>query len=77
MFSGTDRRFSSSSCESGSGDDGNERRNSSEQIRQLEEALRDYEALKSGELTLPNVERLDHDRALCREMRIANGVSQN
>ena len=28
-------------------------------IRQLEDELREYDELKSGELTLPNVERLD------------------
>ena len=45
-------------------------------IRQLEEELREYDDLKSGELTLPNVERLDQIAPFVAKMRIAKGVSQ-
>jgi len=45
-------------------------------IRQLEEELREYDDLKSGELTLPNVERLDQIAPFIAKMRIAKGVSQ-
>jgi len=45
-------------------------------IRQLEEELREYDDLKSGELTLPNVERLDQIAPIIAKMRIAKGVSQ-
>ena len=45
-------------------------------IRQLEDELREYEELKSGELTLPNVERLDQIAPFVAKMRIAKGVSQ-
>jgi ribosome-binding protein aMBF1 (putative translation factor) len=45
-------------------------------IRQLEGELREYEELKSGELTLPNVERLDQIAPFVAKMRIAKGVSQ-
>jgi HTH-type transcriptional regulator/antitoxin HigA len=45
-------------------------------IRQLEEELREYDELKSGELKLPNVERLDQIAPFIAKMRIAKGVSQ-
>jgi hypothetical protein len=45
-------------------------------IRQLEDELREYDELKSGELTLPNVERLDQIALFVTKMRIAKGVSQ-
>jgi len=45
-------------------------------IRQLEDELRVYEILKSGALTLPNVERLDQIAPFFAKMRIAKGVSQ-
>ena len=45
-------------------------------IRQLEDELREYDELKSGDLTLPNVERLDQIAPLVAKMRIAKGVSQ-
>ncbi len=45
-------------------------------IRQLEDELREYDALKSGELTLPNVKRLDQIAPFVAKMRIAKGISQ-
>ena len=45
-------------------------------IQQLEEELREYDELKSGELTFPNVERLDQIAPFVARMRIAKGVSQ-
>ena len=45
-------------------------------IRQLEEELREYDDLKSGELTLPNVERLDQIAPFIVKVRIAKGISQ-
>jgi HTH-type transcriptional regulator/antitoxin HigA len=45
-------------------------------IRQLEDELREYDELKSGDLTLPNVERLDQIAPFVAKMRIAKGVSQ-
>jgi HTH-type transcriptional regulator/antitoxin HigA len=45
-------------------------------IRQLEDELHQYDALKSGELTLPNVDRLDQIAPFIARMRIAKGVSQ-
>jgi DNA-binding Xre family transcriptional regulator len=45
-------------------------------IRQLEDELREYDGLKSGGLTLPNVERLDQIAPFVAKMRIAKGVSQ-
>ena len=45
-------------------------------IRQLEGELREYEELKSGEIALPNVERLDQIAPFVAKMRIAKGVSQ-
>jgi HTH-type transcriptional regulator/antitoxin HigA len=45
-------------------------------IRQLEDELREYDELKSGELTLPTVERLDQIAPFIAKMRIAKGISQ-
>jgi HTH-type transcriptional regulator/antitoxin HigA len=45
-------------------------------IRQLEEELREYDELRSGELTLPNIERLDQIAPFVAKMRIARRVSQ-
>jgi len=45
-------------------------------IRQLEDDLREYDELKSGELTLPDVERLDQIAPFVAKMRIARGVTQ-
>src|SRR3954469_10218969 len=45
-------------------------------IRQLEDELREYDEIKSGELTLPHVERLDQIAPFVAKMRIAKGVSQ-
>jgi HTH-type transcriptional regulator/antitoxin HigA len=45
-------------------------------IRQLEDELHEYDELKSGELTFPNVERLDQIAPFVAKMRIAKGVSQ-
>jgi DNA-binding Xre family transcriptional regulator len=45
-------------------------------IRELQTELRQYDELKSGDLTLPNVERLDQIAPFVAKMRIAKGVSQ-
>ena len=45
-------------------------------IRQLEEEVRQYDQLKSGELVLPPVERLDQIAPFIAKIRIAKGVSQ-
>jgi len=45
-------------------------------IRQMEDELREYDHLRSGELTLPNVERVDQIAPFVAKMRIAKGVSQ-
>jgi len=45
-------------------------------IRQLEDELREYDQLKSGELALPHVERLDQIAPFIARFRIAKGVSQ-
>jgi DNA-binding Xre family transcriptional regulator len=45
-------------------------------IRQLEDELHEYDELKAGELTLPNVERLDQIAPFIAKMRIAKGISQ-
>ena len=45
-------------------------------IRQLEDELREYDEIKSGEMTLPNIERLDQIAPFVAKMRIAKGVSQ-
>ena len=45
-------------------------------IRQLEDELREYDRLKSGQLSLPRMERLDEIAPFISKMRIAKGVSQ-
>src|SRR5947209_7198043 len=45
-------------------------------IWQLDDELREYDELKAGKLTLPNVERLDQIAPFIAKMRIAKGVSQ-
>jgi HTH-type transcriptional regulator/antitoxin HigA len=45
-------------------------------IRQLEDDLHEYDQLRTGELALPNVERLDQIAPFVAKMRIAKGVSQ-
>jgi HTH-type transcriptional regulator/antitoxin HigA len=45
-------------------------------IRQLEDELSEYDQLKSGELNLPQVERLDQLAPFIAKIRIAKGVSQ-
>ena len=42
-------------------------------IRQLEEELREYDQLKSGELELPDIERLDQIAPLITKIRICEG----
>ncbi|SRR5579883_977923 len=45
-------------------------------IRQLEDELREYDQLKSGEVKLPEIERLDQIAPFIVKLRIAKGVSQ-
>jgi len=45
-------------------------------IRQLEDELSEYDRLKSGELVLPPVQRLDQIAPFIAKIRIAKGVSQ-
>jgi HTH-type transcriptional regulator/antitoxin HigA len=45
-------------------------------IRQLEDELGEYDRLKSGEVALPHVERLDQIAPFITKIRIAKGVSQ-
>lgn len=45
-------------------------------IRQLEDELREYDGLKSGDLKLPKIDRLDHIAPFIVKLRIAKGVSQ-
>lgn len=45
-------------------------------IRQLEDELHEYDRLKSGELALPHVERLDEIAPFVAKIRIAKGISQ-
>jgi HTH-type transcriptional regulator/antitoxin HigA len=45
-------------------------------IRQLEDELREYDQLKSGEFALPNVQRLDRIAPFIAKVRIARGISQ-
>ena len=45
-------------------------------IRQLEEELREYDQLKSGELEIPRIERLDQIAPFIVKLRISKGVSQ-
>ena len=45
-------------------------------IRQLEEDLHEYDQLKSGNLKLPRIDRLDEIAPFIVKLRIAKGVSQ-
>ena len=45
-------------------------------IRQLEDEMREYDQLKSGDLVLPHMERLDDIAPVITKIRIAKGVSQ-
>ena len=45
-------------------------------IRQLEEELREYDQLKSGNLRLPRIDLLDEIAPFIVKLRIAKGVSQ-
>lgn len=45
-------------------------------IRQLEDEVHEYDQLKSGELVLPLVERLDQIAPFIARIRIAKGISQ-
>ncbi len=45
-------------------------------IRQLEDELREYDQLKTGELELPHIDRLDEIAPFIAKIRIAKGVSQ-
>src|SRR5207248_10760005 len=45
-------------------------------IRQLDDELREYDQLKSGELKLPKIDRLDQIAPFIAKFRIAKGVSQ-
>jgi HTH-type transcriptional regulator / antitoxin HigA len=45
-------------------------------IRDLEDELREYEELKSGELSFPQIDRLDQMAPFIVKLRIAKGVSQ-
>jgi HTH-type transcriptional regulator/antitoxin HigA len=45
-------------------------------IRQFEDELHEYDQLKSGELALPLVERLDQIAPFIARIRIAKGISQ-
>ena len=46
-------------------------------IRQLEDELREYDQMKSGELTLPHFERLDQIAPSIVKIRIAKGSCRN
>ncbi len=46
-------------------------------IQQLEDEIREYDELKSGDLTLPNVERLDQIVPFVTKMRICQGRISN
>lgn len=45
-------------------------------IRQLEENVREYDQLKTGEFALPALDRLDQIAPSIVKMRIAKGLSQ-
>jgi HTH-type transcriptional regulator / antitoxin HigA len=45
-------------------------------IRQLDDELREYDEIKSGELKLPRVEKLDEIAPFITKIRIAKGVTQ-
>jgi HTH-type transcriptional regulator/antitoxin HigA len=46
-------------------------------IHQLEEELREYDQLKSGELKLPRIDRLDQIAPFIVKLRISKGMSQS
>jgi DNA-binding XRE family transcriptional regulator len=52
------------------------RQNYASMIRQLQDELREHDEVKSGELDLPQVSRLDQIAPLIAKIRIAKGVSQ-
>jgi HTH-type transcriptional regulator/antitoxin HigA len=45
-------------------------------IRQLEEEVREYDKLKSGNVAFPGIERLDEIAPFIVRLRIAKGISQ-
>ena len=45
-------------------------------IRQLDDELREYDQLKSGDLKLPRIERLEEIAPFIVKLRIAKGISQ-
>ncbi len=45
-------------------------------IRQLEDEVLEYDRLRSGDLALPHIERLDEIAPFVAKLRIAKGVSQ-
>ena len=45
-------------------------------IRHLEDELSEYDQLKSGELKLPKIDRLDQIAPYIAKLRIAKGISQ-
>ncbi|MCP5116724.1 MAG: helix-turn-helix transcriptional regulator [bacterium] len=45
-------------------------------IRQLEDEVLEYDKLRSGDLALPHIERLDEIAPFVAKLRIAKGVSQ-
>jgi len=45
-------------------------------IRQLEDELREYDQLKSGEVTIPKIDRLEEIAPFVVKLRIAKGISQ-
>ena len=52
------------------------RRNYEGMIGQLEDEVREYDQLKSGDVTIPQIERLDQIAPFIAKIRIARGVSQ-
>ena len=52
------------------------RRSYESMIRQLEDELGEYDQLKSGEVALPHVKRLDQIAPFIARFRISKGVSQ-
>ena len=46
-------------------------------IQQLEDELREYDRLKSGEFAMPNIERLDQIAPFIVKLRIAKHLSQS
>jgi HTH-type transcriptional regulator / antitoxin HigA len=45
-------------------------------IRQLDDELREYDEIKSGELKLPCIEKLDEIAPFITKIRVAKGVTQ-